>query len=569
MDESAPRRATRGLSRWSRRIPTFLVALFATIAVSVVNPAGAQAIYKGSTAADSSFGFAVRIVTPSKAPNDLCTGSLVKPNMVLTAAHCVYGSSGPSQITFHAGYPNQYTVASSAAPSINPDYTSQGAKNDVAILTLDRSVSESPIPLAAAEPAVNTKVVAAGYGNEKCGLDGKSGKGCPDPSSVLLGMSTTVVSDSECHPGLWDRGSHFCTRSSTSTVLPGDSGGPLIWAVNGVRQLAGVTSTYMTKGVKYNWFTSVMVERSWIDRILDLPPAAKGGIVFEQIQAGPPNYPAQLILRSPSGTLTNLSNVQYPLADHSPDVSPDGSRIVFAGTRYLADSLTETAVLMVRNSDGSGEAHLHTASTTNIFSDSVPRWSPNGQQIAYIHQVGNASDVWTMNADGSNDVQRTSGGHAYNVSWSPDGTKLVFDRLNPATGSYQLFIMSADGSDQHLLAGSDTGTSESSPVWAPNGRRIYFNSGQGGIWYYASADGFTTTSVTRTQLSTITAGPGGETQDVQVRVSSDSSALTFNAPDASGCPQIWTMSTSTAAATKLTDTGCTYQNYAPTFVPIT
>jgi hypothetical protein len=295
---------------------------------------------------------------------------------------------------------------------------------------------------------------------------------------------------------------------------------------------------------------------------------AAGDIVFEQIQSGPPNYPAQIMHRSASGVITNLSNTAYPIEDHTPDVSPDGSRITYVSTRFSADGNGQTSTLMLMNSDGSGVTQLHTATTANWFSDLVPRWSPDGTKIAYIEQrINSGIQVWTMNADGTNDVQRTTTG-ALNVSWSPDGTRLAYDSANPATGNNQIYIMNADGSNQHMVAGTDSGVTDSAPVWAPDGKRIYFGSNPTlGVWYYSSGDGFTTTSVTRAQLSSFGYGLSGEGYGTQIRVSPDSSTLTFSNLDSSNCIALWTMSASTAVATKLTDTGCGFQNYAPTFVP--
>ena len=57
--------------------------------------------------------------------------------------------------------------------------------------------------------------------------------------------------------------------------------------------------------------------------------------------------------------------------------------------------------------------------------DSGPRWSPDGQQIAYV----DAGNVWIMNADGSHKVQITSAAPRYTdgrPTWSPSGRYLAF-----------------------------------------------------------------------------------------------------------------------------------------------
>jgi hypothetical protein len=56
---------------------------------------------------------------------------------------------------------------------------------------------------------------------------------------------------------------------------------------------------------------------------------AAGEIVFERLSGG--SYTIQQ--RASSGALTDLSLGSGGYADHSPDVSPDGSKIVFIGER--------------------------------------------------------------------------------------------------------------------------------------------------------------------------------------------------------------------------------------------
>src|SRR5687768_9754261 len=70
----------------------------------------------------------------------------------------------------------------------------------------------------------------------------------------------------------------------------------------------------------------------------------------------------------------------------------------------------------------------------------------NGK-IAYV----DGGAIWVMDPDGTGKTQLTSGELVDGAAdWSPDGTRIVFARNVPGPG-YGIFIMDADGSNQHSI----------------------------------------------------------------------------------------------------------------------
>jgi Tol biopolymer transport system component len=92
-------------------------------------------------------------------------------------------------------------------------------------------------------------------------------------------------------------------------------------------------------------------------------------------------------------------NAVLPFGDYDPNLSPDGSRIVFE--RLVDDETTHGNYnIYVINTDGSGEAAL----TDTGYTQGLPVWSHSGEQIVYmVSAIGNDGkyDIYLMNSDGS------------------------------------------------------------------------------------------------------------------------------------------------------------------------
>ncbi len=137
-----------------------------------------------------------------------------------------------------------------------------------------------------------------------------------------------------------------------------------------------------------------------------------------------------------------------------PDWSPDGTHITYWQQVDKAAILNTVDV-------ATGEIKTLIDSGQNLW----PVWSPDGSKIAYYAaDANNSTDIFTINiASGAitnltNDTFKNA-----RPEWSPDGSEIVF--MSDRDGNSNLYVMNADGSDPRRL--TDTPENDTSPAWQP------------------------------------------------------------------------------------------------------
>jgi acylaminoacyl-peptidase len=193
-----------------------------------------------------------------------------------------------------------------------------------------------------------------------------------------------------------------------------------------------------------------------------------------------------------------------------PQISPDGSRVAYVRTSM--DIMSDRAVPNIWVVDSDGANHRPLLSGSRSFSS--PRWSPDGDRLAFVTRVpGRGAQIhvrWMDTAQTAvlSNVRRSPEA----ISWSPDGQYLAFVMFVPdeneplakppkapkgadwapgarvietmpyrfdgrgylETGHTHVFVVSADGGTPRQLTSGDF--DHNGPLaWTPDGERIVFS----------------------------------------------------------------------------------------------
>ncbi|MDK2989280.1 MAG: TolB protein [Methanoculleus sp.] len=159
------------------------------------------------------------------------------------------------------------------------------------------------------------------------------------------------------------------------------------------------------------------------------------------------------------------------LSGYGADWSADGGRIVYTLCLFDNAAIRTEADIWIMDGDGGDKQQL-----TSDGDARLPLWQPQGDRIAYLADRSGNREIWTMQSDGTGEIQVTfSEGNVSGYSWSPDGTRIAYVVAAPpgTRPEFSLWVINSGGSGSEQLT---TGNWDKSPVWSPDGTRIAFRS---------------------------------------------------------------------------------------------
>jgi MYXO-CTERM domain-containing protein len=173
---------------------------------------------------------------PGSQSGSLCTGEVVSPHVVMTAAHCVSPSEVGQGAVFTVFTGDDFNQATQADllpvkethPNPNWDANNLPGGSDVGVVILQNATTIRPLPFnhaAMTQALVGQNVRFVGYGLDDA-LN-QTGAGVKRVTSTVLSDYDTVKL-------------HF--TDGTHETCNGDSGGPAFMTLSGVETIVGVTS---------------------------------------------------------------------------------------------------------------------------------------------------------------------------------------------------------------------------------------------------------------------------------------------------------------------------------------
>jgi dipeptidyl aminopeptidase/acylaminoacyl peptidase len=121
----------------------------------------------------------------------------------------------------------------------------------------------------------------------------------------------------------------------------------------------------------------------------------------------------KLLTPEASLNLRNISDLQF---------SPNGSRLVFVVTEPAKGERRARHIWIYEKQSGTIRQFTYSAK-----SEFLPRWSPDGKQLAFLSDRDEQQQVYSMRSDGGEASALTKGKRGVkHFAWSPDGKQIAF-----------------------------------------------------------------------------------------------------------------------------------------------
>lgn len=299
-------------------------------------------------------------------------------------------------------------------------------------------------------------------------------------------------------------------------------------------------------------------------------PGANGRIAFEREPApSQPDAPEQIFGIAADGT--GLQPITSGAADSfAPAFSPNGGLIAYSAPAAADPNHFR---IWIANADGSQPRQI--AEVPGVtYNDFDPSWSPDGTRLVFDRQIFNSSmtmitssPLVIANADGSGRGTAIPGtDEDIEAAWSPDGSRIAVAHFTNGDPQYTLDAINPDGSNRKTLDTPPTGRADHSPAWSPDGGTIWFDRGGESVGCSSASQIYTVPS--NGSAGAVLQSKDPFSSDYDAAPSPDGSKVAFVRCDdpTDGIHHIYTMNPDGTGAVPVTS-GTKVDDYAPDWQP--
>ena len=180
-----------------------------------------------------------------------------------------------------------------------------------------------------------------------------------------------------------------------------------------------------------------------------------------------------------SGVGKPVPVTSFPGLEMDPALSPAGNLVAFAWDGEGGDNFD----IYVRSLDGRSQVRL----TSDAAPDHFPKWSPDGQRIAFVRVLNGRRAIMELPALGGpeqalfevgperGDIAHGGGTGASNgLSWTLDGKHLLFANRKTPTAAAALHRYSLEDGQRRQLTRPRAPLGDGHPIVSPDGRYLGF-----------------------------------------------------------------------------------------------